>query len=71
MFICKSPRKSGYNFSTWTLSTIAEPISRKFDEEMSESGISRMLDRNDIVLVKPRPMPAKGDPKKNAIFNGD
>lgn len=69
--ICKSPRKSGYNFSTWTLSAIAEHISRKFDEDISESGISRMLDRNDIVLVKPRPMPAKGEPKKNANLNVD
>jgi transposase len=64
--ILRSPRESGYQFSTWTLSAISEYISERFDEEMTESGIWKLLTRNDIVQVKPRPMPAKGDPKKNA-----
>jgi len=64
--ILRSPRKSGYKFSTWTLSAISKYIAEEFDEDMSVSGIWKMLDRNDIVQVKPRPMPAKADPKKNA-----
>ena len=64
--ILRPPRESGHQFSTWTLSAISEYISEEFDEEMTESGIWKMLTRNDIVQVKPRPMPAKGDPKKNA-----
>mgnify|MGYP006298921345 FL=1 len=64
--ILSSPRKSGHQFSTWTLSAISEYISEEFDEDMTESGIWKMLTRNGIVQVKPRPMPAKGDPKKNA-----
>ncbi|MBD3253541.1 MAG: helix-turn-helix domain-containing protein [Candidatus Lokiarchaeota archaeon] len=68
--ILHSPRESGYRFSTWTLKAISNHVSREFDKEMSESGIYKMLRRNDIVQVKPRPMPAKGDPKKNANLNG-
>lgn len=68
--VLKSLRKSGYKFSMWTLKAISEHMSREFGKEISESGISRLFDRNDIVQIKPCPMPAKADPKKNAISNG-
>ena len=68
--ILRSPRESGFDFSTWTLKAISEYISQRFGTQMSLSAISRMLARNDIVQIKPRPMPAKGDPKKSALLSG-
>lgn len=67
--ILRSPRESGFNFSTWTLKAISEYISQEFEKDISLSAISRMLARNDIVQIKPRPMPAKGDIKKSAHLN--
>lgn len=68
--ILRSPRELGFKFSTWTLKAISEYISQEFGKDISLSAISRMLARNDIVQVKPRPMPAKGDPKKSAPLSG-
>lgn len=59
-----NPRTLGFDFSTWALKTITSYIQNVFNQEMSISGVHTMLTRNDIVLVKPRPMPAKADPEK-------
>lgn len=67
--VLRSPRESGFKFSTWTLKAISEYILQEFGDKMSLSAISRMLARNNIVQIKPRPMPAKGIPQKNAILS--
>lgn len=64
-----NPRDFGYNFSTWTLKTMKDLILEEFKKDLSLSAISRMLKQNDIVKIKPRPMPAKGDPKKKNNLN--
>jgi transposase len=66
--VLRPPREMGFSFSTWTLKAISEYILQEFGKEMSVSGISRMLARNDIVQIKPRPMPAKADPKKKVLL---
>ncbi|MHA1727541.1 MAG: helix-turn-helix domain-containing protein [Promethearchaeota archaeon] len=62
--LLENPRDAGYDFSTWTLKAIAGHIQKKFNTSVSLSGIYRMLKRNKMTLIVPRPMPVKGDAKK-------
>jgi len=64
-----NPRDSGFNFSTWTLKTMKDLILKEFEQDLSLSAISRLLKHNDIVKIKPCPMPAKGDQKKKNSSN--
>ncbi len=52
----------------WTLKAIAGHVEKEYDETMSLNGVYRMLKRNDLSRVVPRPMPAKADPKKKHGF---
>jgi len=62
--ICRNPRESGFDFSSWTLNMQANHILEEFGKTISISAISRMLKKNNIVQIVPRTLPAKGDPKK-------
>ncbi|MHA1729875.1 MAG: helix-turn-helix domain-containing protein [Promethearchaeota archaeon] len=64
-----NPREYGYNFSTWTLKKMKVFIKDKFNHSLDLSSISRILKQNDMVRIIPRPMPAKGDPKKKNNLN--
>lgn len=67
--ICKSPRESGFEFSTWTLKMIAKYILEQFGKKISLPSISQMLHQNKIVQLVPRTLPAKGDKKKKKSLN--
>ncbi len=66
--VLKSPREIDYDFSTWTLKAIVGHVKKKFGKEMSISGVDRMLKRENLSRVVPRPMPAKADPQKKLNF---
>ncbi|MCF2141192.1 MAG: winged helix-turn-helix domain-containing protein [Candidatus Lokiarchaeota archaeon] len=67
--IKQSPRKQGYSFSNWHLKDIKGHIKKKYDIDMSISGVWRMMKRWDYTLLVPRPMPAKADEKKKINFD--
>lgn len=67
--VLTSPQKQGYEFSNWTMKAVKGHIKNRYSKEISISGVCRMLKRNDISRVMPRPMLAKGDPKKKRILN--
>ncbi len=70
-FIELNPRNSGFDFITWTLKTMKYLISKEIKKDLSFSAISRLLKQYDIVKIKPRPMPSKGDLKKKEQFKQD
>jgi transposase len=69
--ICKHPRESGFEFSTWTLKMIAKYILDQFGKEISLPSVSQMLHQNKIVQLVPRTLPAKGDAKKKKNLKKD
>jgi len=62
-----SPKEVGIECSEWTLKTMAGFIQKEYGIEMSLSGISRMLRREELSRKVPRPMPRKADKKKTRI----
>ena len=66
--VTDSPRNIGYDFSLWTLKAIVGHIKEKYQKEMTISGAQRMLKRNNLSRIVPRPMPVKGDPQKKKNF---
>jgi len=67
--ILKSPRELGFDYSNWMLKIIVGHVRRKFDVEMTLSGVWRILTRHKMTRLVPRPMPAKADPQKNKSFS--
>ena len=63
--VLKSPRDLGFDYSNWMLKIIVEHVKRKYDKEMTISGVWRILRRHKMTRIVPRPMPAKADPQKN------
>ena len=63
--VLRSPRDLGFDYSNWMLKIIVEHVKRKYDKEMTISGVWRILRRQNMTRIVPRPMPAKADPQKN------
>lgn len=62
------PRQLGYHFSNWTGKTVAEHIKQKFGSNYTERGTLALLHRLGLKLLRPRTIPAKGDPVKQQEF---
>jgi len=62
------PQEIGYNFSHWALKFIVGHIKKKYNKEISISGVDRMLKRHNFSRVVPRPMPIKANMQKKRIY---
>ena len=62
--VLSSPKDAGYDNSTWVLKSISAHVKTTYGEDYTLSGLNRMLKRENLTRLVPRPMPAKADPKK-------
>lgn len=63
--ILQSPREVGFETGTWTLKAMVKHLEEHYKKRISLSGVHRMLKREKITRLVPRPMPAKADKKNN------
>ncbi len=65
------PRELGYPFANWTGKLARHHAEVQFGKILSVRTLIRVLRRQGLAPLRPRPVPAKGNPEKQQVFFDD
>jgi hypothetical protein len=69
--ILTSPRQIGYKFAKWNAVNARYHIQMKLGKTISLRTVIRIFHRQGLSLIRPRPVPAKGDQERQQAFLDD